>query len=763
MKTQKIILFSLLIGLSLMSAKIMPASATTASAMVLSIVSGDIVQIHVTGSPNSTVQFYFYAPSASLPTNMTIGTTDGSGNFSTTISSGAYGIPAGVQCYVIVNGQQSSAGLWPSYTSLLALNQTTAQLSVGQSLVITSSNTSSNPAIISYNSNSSALSTSANINQITLTGNVTGSGTLTICGATLGCKGLTFSVGSSTSSTSETITFSQNNISLNKSQSMDVTIYSSLSPNGFNIYSNNNPTAISASISGTSNIINLYGENAGSTTITICTKANSSICSSIYITVSGGSSASAISFSQNTISLNYGQSTTITASGDPNNSYFVSNNSNPTIISVGISSNSITIAGGSSTGSGTIAICSTTSTSICNNIYVTISTNASGTTVSFTSNNITINNTQNMSLSIYGGSGSNYFIYSNSNPNAVTATISSNTLYLTGNSTLGSATINVCSATVGSSCANLYVTDSNTTTSSTITVSLSQTSISLNPAQTSTITASGDSTNNYYASSNSNANVVNIKIDGSTIYLNGGNTAGTSIINICSSSSNSSCATLIVTTTSYNAPLTFSQNVISLTSGQTTNVIGYYSGTSSGGLFVSYNSNPNIVTAKMSGNNIIALTAGSSSGSGTVSICSSATTSDCANLYITNSTSSTPSPTPSPTPTNTDLENQLAKLQAQLAALLQSAATSTGSNSTTPITTSYKFYNPLKFGSTGKDVTELQKRLNTEGIYSGPITGYYGSLTQTAIKKYQEKHGLATSGKSGYGNVGPATRAFLNK
>lgn len=83
----------------------------------------------------------------------------------------------------------------------------------------------------------------------------------------------------------------------------------------------------------------------------------------------------------------------------------------------------------------------------------------------------------------------------------------------------------------------------------------------------------------------------------------------------------------------------------------------------------------------------------------------------------------------------------------------------------TPIVTSdvsstdgYKFYKPLDVGSTGTDVTELQKRLTADGWYSGPITGRYGALTQAAVKKYQKAYGLKQ-----LGNVGPSTRALLNK
>jgi peptidoglycan hydrolase-like protein with peptidoglycan-binding domain len=55
------------------------------------------------------------------------------------------------------------------------------------------------------------------------------------------------------------------------------------------------------------------------------------------------------------------------------------------------------------------------------------------------------------------------------------------------------------------------------------------------------------------------------------------------------------------------------------------------------------------------------------------------------------------------------------------------------------------------------EVTKLQERLKEEGVYSGPITGYYGNLTMAAVKKYQKLNGLDQ-----LGSVGPGTRAALN-
>ncbi len=78
---------------------------------------------------------------------------------------------------------------------------------------------------------------------------------------------------------------------------------------------------------------------------------------------------------------------------------------------------------------------------------------------------------------------------------------------------------------------------------------------------------------------------------------------------------------------------------------------------------------------------------------------------------------------------------------------------------TTPVasTHTYRFTLPLKIGSLGAEVTALQNRLTSEGVYSGPITGKFGAQTEAAVKKYQKLHGL-----SQLGSVGPGTRTALN-
>lgn len=88
-----------------------------------------------------------------------------------------------------------------------------------------------------------------------------------------------------------------------------------------------------------------------------------------------------------------------------------------------------------------------------------------------------------------------------------------------------------------------------------------------------------------------------------------------------------------------------------------------------------------------------------------------------------------------------------------------SPITSPSNNPTTPVVnTKFKFTKSLNTGSTGDEVKELQKLLKEKGFYSGPITGKFGPLTKSAVKKFQKAHKI-----SQIGNVGPATRVELNR
>lgn len=69
------------------------------------------------------------------------------------------------------------------------------------------------------------------------------------------------------------------------------------------------------------------------------------------------------------------------------------------------------------------------------------------------------------------------------------------------------------------------------------------------------------------------------------------------------------------------------------------------------------------------------------------------------------------------------------------------------------------FTKPLYRGFSNPEVARLQAVLAANGILypQGLVTGYYGILTETAVRRFQSKYGIPSVGV-----VGPITRAKLN-
>lgn len=115
----------------------------------------------------------------------------------------------------------------------------------------------------------------------------------------------------------------------------------------------------------------------------------------------------------------------------------------------------------------------------------------------------------------------------------------------------------------------------------------------------------------------------------------------------------------------------------------------------------------------------------------------------------------------------------VAELQDQIASLLamvQSLQAQLGVTSGVGTGAGFTFSKNLTVGSTGADVKNLQKVLNsdsdtqvsTSGAGSpGNETTYFGGATKKAIQKFQVKYGLASPGKVGYGVFGPKTKAKM--
>ena len=126
-----------------------------------------------------------------------------------------------------------------------------------------------------------------------------------------------------------------------------------------------------------------------------------------------------------------------------------------------------------------------------------------------------------------------------------------------------------------------------------------------------------------------------------------------------------------------------------------------------------------------------------------------------------------PTVVPAPAPANTR-EAQIAALLQAIAVLQAQIQALTGASS---VAVSGQITSNLSLGSRGPSVKVLQQFLNTHGFViasSGPgspgnETETMGSLTLQAVRKFQEKYGIAKSGDTGYGVVGPKTRAKINE
>jgi len=99
-----------------------------------------------------------------------------------------------------------------------------------------------------------------------------------------------------------------------------------------------------------------------------------------------------------------------------------------------------------------------------------------------------------------------------------------------------------------------------------------------------------------------------------------------------------------------------------------------------------------------------------------------------------------------------DLQNKVSQLQSQSAAVSGSAC---------PL-----FGTALKRGSSGDAVTRLQKFLAKDpSVYpEATVSGTYGPLTETAVKRWQVKFNIVTSGtpaSTGFGVAGTRTTAAM--
>jgi hypothetical protein len=117
-----------------------------------------------------------------------------------------------------------------------------------------------------------------------------------------------------------------------------------------------------------------------------------------------------------------------------------------------------------------------------------------------------------------------------------------------------------------------------------------------------------------------------------------------------------------------------------------------------------------------------------------------------------------------PTPTQAPVTNAVHGTAYPISLSVPATITTVAAPSSQAVTgqvlgaSTFRFENNLGIGSRGEDVRQMQKRLFSEGLFAGPVTGYYWVLTRAAVKQFQAEHGIPTTGF-----VGVLTRAALNE
>jgi len=554
MKLKQISIYAL-IAIMLLLPSFAPINGATATTMTLNNVASDMVQINITGTSNSNIQFSFLPPGASTVNNVSLGSTDGTGHFSSTISSGGYSIPSGSPVFATINGVQSTLMLWPSYTSSLTFSQNQVNLAIGQSVTVSASHA----LTLVLNSLPSDISTSINGSQITISGTNTGSGVLTLCSANAGCNTITVDVGVQSGETE--LSLDKNDITLYIGKASSATIFGN-SKNGYVIKSISNNNALHANIPGKSDTVLLYGDAQGVSTIKICSADNDTNCIDLKVTVLN-EATNILSFSENNLILTKGLIKNVTVSGGPDNGYYVLSNSNSSVVAVTVSGSLITAVGGSSPATSVVTICSTSVNNTCGNLNITL-TDTSETTdatniLSFSKNVVSVAKKDTVNVTITGGNSTSYSVSANSNPSVVTASIgaNSNIIELSGN-TEGSSIITICSAGANTACASLFV----NVTAEVTSIELTQNNISLSTGSVSIIPITGGNANNtIYSNNNSQAVSAKLSNNNSTIILNGGDVSGSATIVICPSSDYSNkCVNLYTTNKGLTNSTTASNN-----------------------------------------------------------------------------------------------------------------------------------------------------------------------------------------------------------
>lgn len=516
---------------------------------------GDNVTITVHGDPNASV-LLSYTQSGSGPMISSLGTTDGSGSFTSTVSSATYGIASGSLVYAIVGGTggpHSQTVTWPTVTAAnsLTLSQSAVVLNAGQSTTVTASNVGGGTLYVSNNSNPPIANVSVSGANVSISGNTAGQTTVTVCavGNTNNCPSVSVTV---LNAGAGQLTFSSNNVTVVPGQNLPVTISGG---NGvYTIRSNSNSSVIQSTISGSVLTLSTTA-TTGSASVTVCS-TDLGACGVVNASA-GSQSSENITFSNSAPTVMTNQSASVNVYGPSGVTFYVSSNSNPQLLQANLSGTTLTLTG-INVGTSNLSICATTNT--CANLPVTVQQGSSGQNLALSQNAVNILVGQNVGITISGGTQP--YAVQGGISSVAQETISGSTMTVYGVSA-GTSSVNVCSSAGG--CANLAITVSSTGGSTANSAfSLAQNALTLSAGKAAMVPIYGGGS--YYLSGNTSPGVATIIVSGSNAVVSA-LSAGASTATICANAG--SCASLAVTVTGGTSGSTSSGSASGSVSGQT--------------------------------------------------------------------------------------------------------------------------------------------------------------------------------------------------
>ena len=462
------------------------------------------------------------------------------------------------------NCQNINTTVQAAGASTLSFSQNSLTLSSGQTIPITVSG-GNGIYTVTNNTNSSIIATSINGSVISLNAlGITGTASLTVCSSDMSACGI-INATLGTANTS-TLSFTQTNPIVTVGQSTTVTIYGGVSGTAYYVSANSNSNIAQATINGT--VLTITGVTAGTTNITVCSSVSS--CGVVSVTVNYLVSGGTIALSQTSLTILTNQTLSITISGG-SMPYSLTTYSGPNY-QANINGNILSVTG-IAAGSAQIAVCSAAGGCTWLNLTVNSGTYTSGSSPILSQTSLSIVQNQTSTVAITGNGG--YYVSLNTNPNVATGAISGNSIAVSSLNP-GTTTITICQT--GGQCSALYVTTtaiSSTTTTPASTggtfLSFSQTNPMLSIAQGTTISVSGDSTNQYKVVYNSNPNALTAAMVNGMLILAGQNN-GTATVVVCSTY-NYLCGATGVTVgngVSTTAPATANTSIPASTTGSTT-------------------------------------------------------------------------------------------------------------------------------------------------------------------------------------------------